>query len=357
MPIFKLRESLTLEEGECLESVEIEYEIEGKLNEEKTNAVVVCHTLVGGIDIVQSPIWSFVGEGRLIDVNKYCVITLGTLGGLNKSTGPRSLDTNGKQYGPDFPTITVTDSVRAHAQVLESLGIKKAKAVIGGSYGGFCAYTWMALKPDYFDLAIIFQSSLCCSAHTIGIFSICRELIVSSPHWKQGHYKESDLKHFHEYTQMIGVNRLFQLSHDKYESKFPRALRRETERRPARYWESYSPVDKFIMSKPSLHKGADPNTMLSTFRASSLFDLETSFPDLWSRWKTLSTTVVQIPCLEDWRYPAEGMLEIHQKMQTIGINSYCYTTSSRWGHGSYLYDPNSLNEIIPILEKLLERSK
>ena len=56
MPIFKLRESLTLEEGGCLESAEIEYEMEGKLNEEKTNAVVVCHTLVGGIDITQSPI-------------------------------------------------------------------------------------------------------------------------------------------------------------------------------------------------------------------------------------------------------------------------------------------------------------
>ena len=89
-------------------------------------------------------------------------------------------------------------------------------------------------------------------------------------------------------------------------------------------------------------------------RASSLYDLEKSFPDLWIRWKKLTTKIVHIPCKEDWRYPAKNMHRIHAKMKRIGVHTYYEKTSSKWGHGSYLYDPQSLKEVKKTMEKLLE---
>ena len=352
MAIFNLQKPLKLEEGGYLESAHIEYIVSGIPDKNGSNVVVVCHTLTGSLDVVKSPLWTFIGSKEVIDSSQYCIICLGTLGGLNASSGPRSLNKEGKPYGPEFPTVTVTDSIHAHIEVLNSLGITKAKAIVGGSYGGFCAYTWLALKPKFFEIAVIFQSSLWCSAHTTALFSLCRELITSSPSWRNGRYTNEDLEHSGSYAQMIAVNRLFQLSHYKFETKFPREYRDKTKRSSTKYWERQSIIDDFITERSKTI--IDPNTILSTFRSSSLFDLERSFPKIWDTWKEMTTTIIQIPCIQDWRYPAEGMLETHRKLKGIGVKTLYRPTQSKLGHGSYLYDPKSIGKVMKLVKKLLE---
>ena len=352
MPIHKLGQSLKLEEGGELNSVEIEYTISGVPKQNGSNVIIVCHTLTGSLEIVNSPLWSFVGKGLTIDTEKYCIICLGTLGGLNRSTGPRTTNKEGKEYGPEFPTVTVKDSIRAHAIVLKSLGINKARAVIGGSYGGFCAYTWLALEPNFFELAVVFQSSLWCSAHTIAFFSLCRDLIISSESWQEGRYDRETMNKTQSYKQMIAVNKLIQISDYKFEEKFPRTNNnRIRDERPS-YWQKHSIIDEFIIenSKDII----DPNTLLSTMRTSSLFNLEKSFPKVWESWREIKTTIVQIPCIQDWRYPAERMLGIHKKLKSIGAKSIYEPTNSNYGHGSYLYDPKSIEKICLKLNNLLQ---
>ena len=355
MPIHKLEESLKLEEGGQLESVEIEYSISGIPKKNGSNVIVVCHTLTGSLDVVDSPLWSFIGKGATIDPDENCIICLGTLGGLNESTGPRTKNKEGKEYGPEFPTVTVKDSVVAHSMVLSSLGIQKAMIVIGGSYGGFCAYTWLALKPHFFDLAIIFQSSLWCSAHTIAFFSLCRELIISSPSWQKGRYDRMDMVNTSGYKHMIAVNKLIQMSHTKFEEKFPKKQNNKLQEHRPSYWQKHSIIDEFMSESPK--NIVDPNTLLSTMRSSSLFNLEKSFPGLWDNWGEMKTIIVQIPCIQDWRYPAEGMLAIHEKLKKIGIRSIYRTTNSNFGHGSFLYDPRSIKEVCLMLDDLLKEMK
>lgn len=355
MPIFQLPDSLSLESGKVLENVEIHYEMVGEPIDGGSNVIVICHTLTGGINIVDSPLWSFVGEGQLIDTDQYCIISLGTLGGVNESTGPLSCSPSGEPYGPDFPVVTVVDSVKAHNRVLDALGIYQAKAIIGGSYGGFCAYAWLALKPSFFDLAVIFQSALRCSAHTIALWALCRDLITSDARWRNGRYTEKDFQEMHGFTQMIALNRILQLGHEKFESKFPSSTRLETQDLTADFWDKHCAIDDFLLMKPGKtlvnHKSLDPNTILSTLRSSSLFDLERSFPDLWTRWKNLSTTIIQLPCVQDWRYPTREMHQLHRQFKQVGVDAYYRPTSSQFGHGSFLYDPKSLKIAIPLLER------
>jgi len=38
---------LTLENGKTLSAVKIEYEVDGKMNDDKSNVILICHTLTG----------------------------------------------------------------------------------------------------------------------------------------------------------------------------------------------------------------------------------------------------------------------------------------------------------------------
>jgi len=354
MPVYQLRQPLTLESGDVLDSVEIAYNITGEPNDDGSNVVVVCHTLTGGIDIQSSRVWWFVGPDQLIDTNHFCVISMASLGSWHGSSSPTN------QSGPtqpkqrlQFPTVTVIDSINAHRQLLHSLGIGRVRALIGGSFGGFCAYTWLALEPELFDLALIFQSALRCSAHTIAFFALARELICADQAWAKGMYRAQDVMSMPGVNHMMALNRLLQISHAHFESKFPPDQRYPQQAQQRSFADAWSPVDTFVLGEPKSLKGFDPADFLCLIRSSALFDLHRSFPNLSSRWQNLRTKIVQIPCVQDWRYPVEGMEVIHHFMGELGIDSHLLVTESPYGHGSFLYDPASLQSFLPFLKRFV----
>ena len=90
---------LHFETGGYLPQVEVAYETWGKLNTEKTNAVLIQHALTGDSHVASSaqlpePGWweYLVGPGKPIDTDKWFVIATNMIGGCYGSTGPSSLD-------------------------------------------------------------------------------------------------------------------------------------------------------------------------------------------------------------------------------------------------------------------------
>lgn len=355
MPIYQLMQPLRLESGQILDSVDIAYQITGTPNEDGSNVVVICHTLTGGIDIASSRTWWFVGPDQLIDTNHSCVISMATLGSWHGSSSPSNQGVPPRQKARlQFPTVTVTDSINAHRQLLRSLGIVRARALIGGSFGGFCAYTWLTLEPELFDVAFIFQSALRCSAHNIAFFALARELICADPTWSNGNYRDQDIINMPGVKRMVALNRLLQFSHATLESKFPPDERYPQQAQQISFADPWSPVDTFVLGEPKSVQGLDPADFLCLIRSSALFDLYRSFPDLWNRWKKLRTQTVQIPCVQDWRYPVEGMEVIHQQMLQLGLESHLLVSESAFGHGSFLHDPASLQPFLPFLRRILK---
>jgi homoserine O-acetyltransferase len=114
-------EPLALENGDQLEQVTVCYETWGKLDDEGTNAVLICHALSGDSHVVRhdesdSPGWweIVVGPGKPIDTNRHFVICSNLLGGCRGTTGPNFVNPeNGQPYGADFPVVTVRD-MEAH---------------------------------------------------------------------------------------------------------------------------------------------------------------------------------------------------------------------------------------------------
>jgi homoserine O-acetyltransferase/O-succinyltransferase len=154
---FPAAQPLRLESGARLAPLEVAYKTYGRLNETRSNAVLVCHALTGDQYVAEPhPVtgkegwWEqVVGPGRPIDTGRYFVICANVLGGCMGSTGPRSpRDDGGGLWGTDFPPVTIHDMVRAQKMLIDHLGISRLFAVLGGSMGGMQVLQWAASYPD-----------------------------------------------------------------------------------------------------------------------------------------------------------------------------------------------------------------
>lgn len=191
----------TTENGSTIPHVRIAYEKFGKLNADKSNAILVFHALTGDSHVTGSAgaghptggWWStVVGSGRAIDLDKWCVIAPNVLGGCQGSTGPSSPSPDGKEWGSRFPYLTIRDQVNATANFVRELEIKKFAAVIGGSMGGMHALEWAIMFPHSYDRLALIASSAATSADQLSGNSLQQEAIKVDPNFNGGDYYDSD---------------------------------------------------------------------------------------------------------------------------------------------------------------------
>src|SRR5689334_10278369 len=89
---------LKLDSGVALSPFQIAYKTYGRLNAERSNAVLVCHALTGDQHVAsvhpmtKKPGWweTLIGPGRPIDTERYFVICSNVVGGCLGSSGPSS---------------------------------------------------------------------------------------------------------------------------------------------------------------------------------------------------------------------------------------------------------------------------
>ena len=93
-------DEMVLKSGMKLGSVTLAYETYGKLNTDKSNAILVFHALTGDAHAAgwhkedKNPGWwdDMIGPGKAFDTDKYFVICSNCLGGCKGSTGPSSIN-------------------------------------------------------------------------------------------------------------------------------------------------------------------------------------------------------------------------------------------------------------------------
>ena len=91
----------------------------------------------------------FIGPGRAIDTDRFCVICVNYIGGCYGSTGPLSIDpATGERWGPTFPRVRFSDSVRAAMRLVDRLGIDVLHAGIGPSTGGMAVLDLAVMFPE-----------------------------------------------------------------------------------------------------------------------------------------------------------------------------------------------------------------
>jgi homoserine O-acetyltransferase len=184
---FVLGEHLLLECGRRLANPTLHYAVYGRLNAARDNAVLVCHALSGSAQV--GSWWPEIfAPGAVLSLEQDFVICINMLGSCYGSTGPGSVDPEtGEAYGPDFPLVSIRDNVRAQALLLDSLGIRRLRLVLGGSIGGMQALDWTILHPDRVERGLIIGVAPL-SAMGLALNHLQRQAIVHDPDWADGRY-------------------------------------------------------------------------------------------------------------------------------------------------------------------------
>jgi homoserine O-acetyltransferase/O-succinyltransferase len=184
---YVLSDHLLLECGRTLAGITLHYAVYGKLNAARDNAVLVCHALSGSALVGEW--WPEVfGPGALLSLEHDFVICINLLGSCYGSTGPSSVNPEtGEPYGADFPLVSIRDNVLAQSKLLDSLGIRKLRLVMGGSLGGMQALEWTIQHADRVEKALIVGVAPL-GAMGLALNHLQREAIRHDPDWQNGGY-------------------------------------------------------------------------------------------------------------------------------------------------------------------------
>lgn len=347
-------EALPLQSGASLQSYDLSYETYGTLNQNKSNAVLICHALnashhVAGVYAGQdkSEGWwdTMIGPGKPVDTNQFFVIGVNNLGSCFGSTGPmQSNPDTGKIYGADFPVVTVQDWVDAQAHLLNALGIHTLAAVMGGSLGGMQALSWTLQYPERVRHAIVVASAPNLTAENIAFNEVARRAIVTDPDFCAGHYAEHGVlpKRGLRIARMIG--HITYLSDDVMNEKFGRQLREISSTHASGYKFSTQDVEFQIESYlryqgDKFSEYFDANTYLLITRALDYFDPAYNFDgDLSAALARATAKFLVVSFTTDWRFAPARSREIVKALLDNQCDVSYAEIDAPHGHDAFLLD-------------------
>lgn len=352
---YRIPEEIVLEHGERLCGVNVAYETYGKINNEKSNAILVCHALSGDAHAGgwhkgdEKPGWwdIIIGPGKALDTDKFFVICSNVLGGCKGTTGPSSINPKtGKPYGLDFPFITVKDMVNVQKRLLDHLGIDKLFAVVGGSFGGMQVLQWCVSYPDMVRLAIPIATSAYSSPQQIAFNEVGRRAITSDPDWNSGnYYGRTPPARGLSLARMIG--HITYLSDESMHQKFGRKLQDKSD-----YGFDFSTLDFQVESYLSYHgdtfvKRFDANSYLYITKAIDYFDLtKKGSLSMAEAFKGVLAKFLVISISSDWLYPPYQCKEIAEALSANDIDVRHCTIRSNYGHDAFLLESGQMNYTI-----------
>jgi homoserine O-acetyltransferase len=179
--------TLVLERGGRLPGARLHYRVFGDPAAAHANGwILVFHALTGSADV--EAWWGpLVGPGRALDTSNRAVLAANLLGSCYGSTGPARWQA---EHGRRFPALTTLDLARAHAALVEHLGIRRVALATGGSLGGMVALQWGRVSPIPVDRLVVFAAPAATSAQSIAWNAAQRMAIEADPRWNDGWYPE-----------------------------------------------------------------------------------------------------------------------------------------------------------------------
>ena len=329
---------LHLRSGAVLDSYELVYETYGELNEDKSNAVLICHALssnhhVAGYyaDDPKSIGWwnNMIGPGKAIDTRKFFVVGVNNLGGCHGSTGPASINTEtGKLYGADFPMVTVQDWAATQVQLADYLGIKQFAAIAGGSLGGMQALQWTLDFPDRVRHALVIAAAAKLTAQNIAFNDVARQAIITDPDFHGGDY------YSHNTVPRRGLRLARMLGHITYLSDHSMAERfgRELRNGPLGFgFDVEFEIESYLRYQGDKFADQfDANTYLLMTKALDYFDPAHDFNgNLREAFSVAKSDFMVLSFTTDWRFSPERSHAIVKALLDNELNvSYAEITSS-----------------------------
>lgn len=345
-----------LEGGGVLHDVVMAYETWGELNEDASNAVLVCHALTGdahahgpsGKGHATAGWWNdLVGPGTAIDSDTHFIVCVNVLGGCQGSTGPASVDpATGTPYGSRFPTVTIRDVVRAQARVADHVGVRRWKSVIGGSMGGMQVLEWGVMFPDRVRSIAPIATALAASAMQIAWSSVGRSAVVLDPKFRGGDYYDADPGDGPHAGLAVArqIAQVHYRSDESLQSRFGRTL--VTPDSLFGLWDRFQMESYLDYHGEKLVKRFDANSYLILNHAMDTHDVARGRRTAAEAMARIKVPVVTASISTDILYPPHQQEEIHRLITETGGESRYEVIDNPHGHDGFLLAADEIGELL-----------
>lgn len=343
--------------GGALPRVECAYETWGVLNEDASNAVLICHAISGDShaaphDAQDDPGWwdELIAPGQdfAIDTQRYFVVCSNVLGGCRGTTGPGTIhEQTGKPYGADFPAITLGDMVALQARLADHLGIKTWRAVVGGSLGGHQAMTWATKHPDRVQTCMALATSPRLTSQALAFDVIARNAIQTDPHFRSGQYYNQPTQPDTGLAIARMLGHITYLSPEAMDAKFdpdrlsPRDINTAFEKR-------------FSVGSYLAHQGEkftqrfDANSYVTISLALDLFDLGSTRDELTEAFAPSTCDFLVASFSSDWLFTPKQSRQIVDALTALDRSVTYAEITTAAGHDAFLL-PDEIAQYGPLV--------
>jgi homoserine O-acetyltransferase/O-succinyltransferase len=174
--------NFVLQSGATLRDAKLAFKTHGRLNADKSNAIVYPTPYSAHHSDIEWPI----GPGKALDPDKYFIIVPDMLGnGLSSSPS----NTPTPHDRARFPNITIQDNVIAqHRLVTDGFGISHIALVVGWSMGAQQAFQWAASHPDMVARVAPFCGTAKTTPHNLVFLEGIKAALTTDAAWRDGWY-------------------------------------------------------------------------------------------------------------------------------------------------------------------------
>ncbi len=348
---FVLDEHLLLECGRTLVCPTLHYAVYGRLNAARDNAVLVCHALSGSA-LVGSWWPEVFAPGAVLSLEHDFVICINMLGSCYGSTGPGSVNPEtGEPYGPDFPLVSIRDNVRVQARLLDSLGVRRLRLVLGGSIGAMQALEWTVQFPERVERALVVGVTPL-SAMGLALNHLQRQAIQHDPEWNGGRYLPQK-------PPRRGLALARQIAMISYKSAplFDERFGRNPNRSGEDPWEANGrdgglTGGRFDVAGYLDHQGQrfidrfDANSYLAILRTMDTWDPLRGYGSPAEAFGRIRARLTFIGISTDWLFPAGEVRRFAETIRAAGARAEYREMISAHGHDAFLAEQAELVRLL-----------
>ena len=329
----------TFHDGTVLSPFRIAYETFGTLNEDRSNAILVCHALSASAHAAgkytkndEKPGWwdGLIGYGKGIDLNRYFVVCVNFPGSCQGTTAPDFIDPRtGRAYGSRYPWITIEDMVFSQNLVLDHLGIDRLLCVAGGSLGGMQVLMWATLHPDRIRSIISMAAGAAVPVPGISWHIIGRKIIESDTRFNGGdYYDNAEPLRGLQVARMVG--HMTYLSAEALERKFGRRRRKPT---------SQFEIDSYLEYQGRKFATAfDANSYMRIQAGMDEMDLAEEHGSLEQAFKDFREPSLLVSFNTDWLFPPSEVRKVARALEAVGSDTTYIEMQTDNGHDTFLID-------------------
>jgi len=348
---FVLDEPLLLDCGRAMAGITLHYAVYGRLNAAKDNAVLVCHALTGSA-LVGAWWPEIFAPGAVLSLEHDFVICINMLGSCYGSTGPGSVDPEtGEIYGPDFPLVSIRDNVRAQSRLLDSLGIRRLRLVLGSSIGGMQALDWAIYDSKRVERAVVIGVTPL-SAMGLALNHLQRQAIMHDPAWALGRYLP-------QRPPRQGVSLARQIGMISYKSA--ELFDERDGRRPNRVGEDPWSLDsqgggliggRFDIAGYLDYQGErfidrfDANSYLAIMRTMDTWDPQRGHSSPEEAFGGIRARLCFVGISSDWLFPPQAVRDFAFTIRAAGVQVDYREMTSAHGHDAFLAEQAELVRLL-----------